>query len=152
MYQRLLVPLDGSAIARRGLSEAIALAADQHATLCLFHAVDDFPLLMEMSSVVSFEDMRTALRQQGEKLLAEAADSARKAGVATESLLREVTHTRIGEVILEAADQCHCDLIVMGSHGRRGFHRLAMGSVADVVLRASRLPVLLLRGADPALS
>ncbi len=145
MYHRILVPLDGSATAERGLREAIGLVAEHKARLYLLHVVDDFPMLMEMSSVASYQEMLNSLRQYGEGVLAKARRAAEDAGVQAESLLCEVMQQRIAEVIVEEASKALCDLILMGTHGRRGFSRLTMGSEAELVVRISPLPVLLVR-------
>jgi nucleotide-binding universal stress UspA family protein len=64
--------------------------------------------------------------------------------------MREVTGDRIGEVIVNQAQQHPCDLTVMGTHGRRGFSRVTLGSEADWVIRQSPVPVLLVRQPDGA--
>jgi nucleotide-binding universal stress UspA family protein len=149
MYQRILVPLDGSATAECGLREAIKLAKGQNATLFFLHVVDDFRMLVEMNSVRSYEDMLKGLRHYGLDVLAKARHAAEEAGVHRESLLREVTNERVAEVIVDQARQHGCDLIVMGTHGRRGFNRIAMGSEAEQVARSSTVPVLLVRQQEP---
>jgi nucleotide-binding universal stress UspA family protein len=145
MYQRILVPLDGSATAERGMREAIKLAAGQQATLFFLHVVDDFRMLVEMTSVRSYDEMLKGLRHYGLEILAKARHEAELAGVHRESLLREVTNERVAQVIVDQAKQHGCDLIVMGTHGRRGFNRIAMGSEAEQVARTSTVPVLLVR-------
>ena len=145
MYQRILVPLDGSATSERGLREAIKLASGQQATLFFLHVVDDFRMLVEMTSVRSYDEMLKGLRHYGLEILAKARRAAEEAGVHRESLLREVTNERVAQVIVEQAKQHGCDLIVMGTHGRRGFNRIAMGSEAEQVARTSTVPVLLVR-------
>ncbi len=151
MYQRILVPLDGSPAAESGLREAVGCAKGQKgATLFFLHVVDDFSMLVEMTSVRSFEEMLKGLRQYGLEVLAKARRSAEEAGVHSEGLLREVTNERVAEVIVDQARQHQCDLIVMGTHGRRGFSRIAMGSEAEQVARTSPVPVLLVRQAQEA--
>ncbi|MHB1121876.1 MAG: universal stress protein [Ramlibacter sp.] len=145
MYQRILVPLDGSATSERGLREAIKLASGQQATLFFLHVVDDFRMLVEMTSVRSYDEMLKGLRHYGLEILAKARRAAEETGVHRESLLREVTNERVAQVIVEQARQHGCDLIVMGTHGRRGFNRIAMGSEAEQVARTSPVPVLLVR-------
>ena len=145
MYQRILVPLDGSATAESGLREALKLATGQNATLFFLHVVDDFRMLVEMSSVRNYEEMLKSMRQYGLEVLAKARHAAELAGVHRESLLREVTNERVADVIVDQAKQHGCDLIVMGTHGRRGFNRIAMGSEAEQVARTSTVPVLLVR-------
>ena len=145
MYQRILVPLDGSETSDCGLREAIALSRGQKVTLFFLHVVDDFSMLVEMTSVRSYDEMLKGLRQYGLELLAKARRVAEEAGVHGESLLREVTNERVADVIVHQAKQHECDLIVMGTHGRRGFSRIAMGSEAEQVARTSPVPVLLVR-------
>ena len=145
MYQRILVPLDGSATAECGLHEAVKLARGQSTTLFFLHVVDDFGMLVEMNSVRNYEEMLRGLRQYGLEVLAKARRVAEEAGVHRESLLREVTNERVADVIADQAKQHGCDLIVMGTHGRRGFNRIAMGSEAEQVARTSPVPVLLVR-------
>jgi len=144
MYRRILVPVDGSPTAERGLREAIDLAG-QNARLVLLHVIDDYPMLMQMSSMSAYEDLKQARRRLGEDMLARARSEAEEAGVQVDSVLREVVHSRPAEVIVEETVKAHCDLIVMGTHGRRGVSRLALGSEADLVIRISPVPVLLVR-------
>jgi nucleotide-binding universal stress UspA family protein len=152
MYQKILVPLDGSPTADCGLREAVALARGQKSVKVFFlHVVDDFSMLVEMTSVRSYDEMLKGLRQYGLELLAKARRIAEEAGVHAESLLREVTNERVAQVIVDQARQHDCDLIVMGTHGRRGFSRIAMGSEAEQVARTSLVPVLLVRQAGEVL-
>jgi nucleotide-binding universal stress UspA family protein len=145
MYHRILVPLDGSPTSQCGLQEAIKLASGQDATLFLLHVVDDFGMLVEMTSVRSYDEMVKGLRAYGLEALGKARHAAEEARVRSECLLREVTNQRVAEVIVDQAKQHACDLIVMGTHGRRGFNRIAMGSEAEQVARTSPVPVLLVR-------
>lgn len=145
MYQHILVPLDGSTTAERGLREAVRIAAEQKSKLHLLHVIEDFPTLMEMSSAVSFDSMMREVRGYGENVLSRAKAAAAEAGVTSETSLREVTRGRIANVVVDEARSSGCDLIVMGTHGRRGFSRLALGSDADLVVRQSPVPVLLVR-------
>lgn len=147
MYQRILVPLDGSATAERGMREAIALAASLKAQLIFLHVVDDYSMLVEMSSAAVYEEMLRDLRKFGLGVLGNARQSAEAASVHSESLLREVTGRRIADVIIDQAEAHECDLIVMGTHGRRGMNRMALGSEAEQVARSSLVPVLLVREA-----
>lgn len=149
MYQRILVPLDGSPTAERGLREALKLAAGQQTKLLLLHVVDDYPMLIETSSMTSYEDVVKGLRKHGLDVLASAKGECDEAAVHCEALLREVMGERVSDVIVAQAAQHACDLVVMGTHGRRGFQRLAMGSQAEAVARASPVPVLLVRSRPP---
>jgi nucleotide-binding universal stress UspA family protein len=148
MYDRILVPVDGSATAELGLREAIALAARLQARLVLLHVVDDFPFMIELASAASFDETRTRLLGMGKEVLAQASRHATEGGVQNETVLREVTSLRAADAIVEEAARRQCGLIVMGTHGRRGFNRLAMGSDAELVLREACVPVLLVRHQD----
>jgi nucleotide-binding universal stress UspA family protein len=148
IYKHLLVPLDGSPTADRGLQEAIRLAGDLDSKLRLLHVIDDFPMLAEISTISSFEAGLQKVREYGESVLSRALAQATAADVDAETVLREVTQGRIADVVTDEAAKASCDLIVMGTHGRRGLSRLALGSDADRVARSSPVPVLLVRGAS----
>lgn len=152
MYRKILVPVDGSHTSRLGLQEAIRLAKGLKtpAQLRLLHVIDDFPMLVEMSSVISFERARKALRDNGHTILAQARQLATACDVQADDNLREVTGARIARAVIDEATENGCDLIVMGTHGRRGLSRLALGSDADLVVSESPVPVLLVRGKPQA--
>jgi nucleotide-binding universal stress UspA family protein len=145
MYQRILVPVDGSATAERGLHEAVSLATGQTTRLLFLHVVDDYTTLAEMTSAAGYDEMLRGLRQYGLDVLARSKQAAEASSVHCETLLREVTGKRVSDVIVEQAAQHGCDLIVMGTHGRRGLSRLTLGSAAEGVVRISPVPVLLVR-------
>lgn len=146
MYQRILVPIDGSDTAARGLREAIGLARELKSKLVLLYVIDDFPLLVEMSSTVNVEATLAELRKRAEALLGEARAQAEAVGVQAETRLLEVAGGRIADQIVAEVERSDCDLIAMGTHGRRGFSHMLLGSEAESVLRSSPVPVLLLRG------
>lgn len=148
MYERILVPLDGSLTAEAGLRHAIALAAALKSKLVLLHVMDDFALMVEMASVANYESMSDTLRRYGQDALDRARKAAADAGVMSETVLREQPQARISEVIDGEAVKHRCDLVVMGTHGRRGFSRLTLGSNAEAVMRISSVPVLLVRAGE----
>jgi len=145
LYKRILVPLDGSETARHGLREAIALAKDQKATLRLLHVISEFPALAEVSGVENFEQVRKSLFECGEAVLRQAQSLSGGLGVETETQLRELAGGRVADAIVQEAREAGCDLIVIGTHGRRGLSRMLLGSDAERVLRQSPVPVLLVR-------
>ena len=145
MYKRILVPIDGTDTARTGLKEAIELATQQKAAIRLLHVVNDFPMLLEMSSVINFEQYREGLQQYGRKVLDDARALVESTGVAVETQLEELKGGRVSDAILKDVRSSACDLIVLGTHGRRGFQRALLGSDAEAVLRESPVPVLLIR-------
>lgn len=145
MYQSILVPLDGSPTAERGLREAIALAGRLGSELTLLHVLDDYPLYTEFASAVSYQQSLELMRSYGQEQLDKARTAATQAGLQARGLLLPAEGRRVADIIVEQARQQGCSLIVMGSHGRRGLNRLLMGSDAELVLRHSPVPVLMLR-------
>jgi nucleotide-binding universal stress UspA family protein len=144
MYSRILVPLDGSATAQRGLEHAMGLAGALGATLRVLHVVDARQLIAE-ASADSPESRLEAWRMAGEHLVASVARQVRDAGVDVEGVVRYDPGLRVSDLIVCEAMDGRADLIVMGTHGRRGLRRLALGSDAELVLRESPVPVLLVR-------
>ena len=146
MYQRILVPIDGSATAQRGLEEAIALARLTQGRLRLLHVIDDLSFSLVMDAYAgSAGGWLDELRAAGLRLLEEARISANKAGVEAETMLCEKVSGVVHEQITAEATRWGADLIVLGTHGRRGVGRAVMGSSAENVLRLAKVPVLLVR-------
>lgn len=146
MYARILVPIDGSATSELGLGQALDLAGSLKSHVVLLCVVDDFSLRVDMTSALNFDGVHARLVAYGREILAKAQERATAAGLSSDAVLREVTSRRAADVIVEEASRQQCGLIVMGTHGRRGLNRLAMGSDAALVLRESTVPVLLVRG------
>jgi nucleotide-binding universal stress UspA family protein len=145
MYERILVPIDGGATAQRGLEEAIALAGRLGSTLHLLNVVDARLLIAEVAVFAPPEQLLEDWRSSGQKLLADAVALAASRGVKAESALRCDPGLRVCDLILQEAASAAVSLIVMGTHGRRGLSRLTLGSDAELVLRESPVPVLLVR-------
>ena len=144
-YKRILVPVDGSATSNKGLDEAAKLARGSGSRVLLLHVVDD---LVAFSSPdgAGVNLVLDALRASGKSVLAEAAERARRAKLKAESVLLENATGRVAEAIVDQAKRWRADLIVMGTHGRRGVNRLLLGSSAELVVRNSAIPVLLIPG------
>jgi nucleotide-binding universal stress UspA family protein len=145
MFKRILVPIDGSATANLGLREAVRLAKNQKAQLCLLHVVDEFFMTQAADGLAYTDEMFDALRDGGRKLLSRAETAVRKQGLKPRSVLAETLTGGVAGVIVQQAKKWKADLIVMGTHGRRGVRRVVMGSDAEQVLRTTRVPVLLFR-------
>ena len=145
MYKRILNPIDGSATSNRGLSEALALAKDQGARLRLLHVIDESFLTMDAYGVVSWDSVMRSLREGAEKLIADAKQRAARDGVEVETAVMESVGQRVAHHILKEANDWKADIIVMGTHGRRGFGHLVLGSDAEAVLHGTTVPVLLVR-------
>lgn len=145
MYHRILVPIDGSDTAQRGLVEAIDLAKGAAASIVLLHVIEAYPVLAETGLAAIRQQILDDQRALGRDLLDRAHGDARAAGIACESHLIDSLAARVADTIVEQARQHRCDLIVMGTHGRRGLDRLLMGSDAERVLRLVSCAVLLVR-------
>lgn len=147
MYQRILVAMDGSGTSDKALGEAIKLAQVHRATLRLVHVVDTAVMDVDDGGLVSLHEVLEALRHGGESLLGKAAARVREAGVEVETVMLETQAIgRVATQIVEAAQDWPADLIVLGTHGRRGIVHLLLGSVAEDVVRMAVTPVLLIRG------
>jgi len=148
MYDRILVPIDGSAPSLRGLQEAVAIGKQMGSRLVLLHIVDNFPMLLEMAPAPAYAQTLGLMRERGEEVLAKARSTVLAAGLEADTQLRDIQQETVADAILDQARTSDCQLIVMGTHGRRGMKRLAMGSDAELVLRASPVPVLMVRQQD----
>jgi nucleotide-binding universal stress UspA family protein len=145
MYQRILVPIDGSATAERALQEAIKLAAGK-AQLRLVYVIGEvYPLDAEGYAFIDYAALQEAVHQTGERTLAQAAEKVQRSGMSAETALLDVPGERVASVIDGEALNWTADLIVIGTHGRSGLSRLLLGSVAEGVARGASVPVLLVR-------
>lgn len=146
MYRRILVPVDGSPTAARGLREAIRLAKSQRARVRLVHVVDESVVLSTGEPGIDFAPLLAAFRKAGHALLERTKRAAKRLGVDAETAIYESVARGAADAILQEAKKWRADLIVMGTHGRRGVRRVVLGSDAEQVVRLSRVPVLLVRG------
>ena len=145
MYEKILVAIDGSTTSLRGLDEAIKVAKAMRGELLLVHVVNELVISAEYVPSVYYEPILVSLRDAGAKVLEQAAAIVRRAAVPCEQKLIEMLGGRVADEIVKQAKADSADLIVLGTHGRRGLKRLAMGSDAELVLRQSPVPVLLVR-------
>ncbi len=143
MYQKILVPIDGSDTSLAGLAEAIKLAKVLGAKLRLLHVVNELILDYAFGSGLYATTVIEAMRSDGEKILKKAETEVREQGLEPEGVLIESIGGPASPFIIDQAKEWPAELIVMGTHGRRGLRRLALGSDAEVVLRGTTVPVLL---------
>ncbi|SEA54745.1 universal stress protein [Variovorax sp. YR216] len=149
MYQRILVPVDGSPTSTGGLEEAIRIAKLTQGRLRLLHVVDELSFALAMGSESAFGDEALrAMRTEAKRVLDAALATAQSAGVEAETRLRETFPSTLSEGVAAEAHEWGADLIVLGTHGRRGAKRLMLGSDAERILRVAPVPVLLVRAAD----
>jgi nucleotide-binding universal stress UspA family protein len=145
MYKKILVPIDGSETSMLGLSEAIRVAKGDGSQLCLVHVVNELVLDYSYGAGLRGPSLIDSLREVGNRILQQAEEPVKKLGIPVESVLLECVGGPAADAIVTQANGWHADLIVMGTHGRRGLRRFAMGSDAEVVVRESAGPVLLVR-------
>jgi nucleotide-binding universal stress UspA family protein len=148
MHKRIFVAIDDSSTAQKALDEAIDLAVAVGAELCIGTALDEAPLAqhgMGLGSYIDVDRIKQEMRDAGNALLDRAAAKAKGAGCEPYRILMESDKKRLSDMIVDAATQWNADLIVMGTHGRRGFERLLVGSVAEHVIRIATTSLLLVR-------
>jgi len=145
MFQRILVATDFSPASTPAFEQSVKMAKREGALLLIAHAYQE-PGLVELSHAPArvYEEWDQKLREGVERKLRPLAEYARKEGVEAEGL---VLTGFADEAIIEAAKQRRADLIVMGTHGRRGAARLFLGSVASRVISTAPCPVMTVRSA-----
>ncbi len=149
MYQRILVPVDGSEPSNRGLKEAIRIAASTHGQLRLFHVIDDLSFALALGSDSGLSgDLLASLRGAGRKVLDTAQAAASAAGIEADTRLSDAFPGAVQDKVAAEAREWGADLIVLGTHGRRGAARLMLGSGAERILRTAPVPVLLVRAQE----
>lgn len=150
MFKRILIPVDGSDTANKALVAGLSMARETSASVRLLHALNEMAYLGGMAPDGSWSgDLVGMVREAGAKVLADATAIAQSAGVEPSQVLLEEPGKRLGEAVAEAAKLWGADLVVVGSHGRRGLGRVLLGSGAEQILRLAPVPVLVVRGADP---
>lgn len=152
MYTRILVPVDGGPTSERGLEEAIKLARLTGARLRLIHVLEQFLYAAGMDGFVVTADLIADVALAGEKLLTDLRRRVEAAGVPVDSGLLESQSGRVCDPVIAEAKKWGADLIVIGTHGRRGADRFFMGSDAELILRLADSPVLLVRSPERATS
>ena len=149
MITSILVALDGTATSNAGLRAALELARDHGARLTALYVIDDRGIVINLDEgrlpAEYFHKLYAAMHKHGQTVLTKAEAMARRAGVAMTALLVDAHGKLVAQAILDQARKRKADMIVMGTHGRRGIARAIMGSDAEEVLREANLPVVLIR-------
>lgn len=148
MYERILAAVDGSEVSDLALQEAIKLCKEQRSKLRIVHVVDPTPIYFSDLEYFSVTQLKQALTDAGEKILAMSAATAVTAGIDPETRLLETNYPkqRVVDPIVAEVKAWPADLVVVGTHGRRGLSHVFLGSVAESIVRVSPAPVLLIRG------
>jgi len=151
MYRRLLVALDNTATSKLALEHAAGIARLSGATVVLLHVLESFRHVSGFESPkVYAEEVLPRMRAAGRELLDEAAAPLIEQGIEVETVLLEGSDERVAELIARRAEEAGVDLVILGTHGRRGVNRLLLGSDAEHVARIAPVPVMLVRQTDTA--
>jgi nucleotide-binding universal stress UspA family protein len=147
MFKRILVPVDGSETSTAALKAALQTAGEAGGRVRVVHVLDE---LAYVSGYDYGGDLLRIAREQAAKVIGAGLAMGTSAGVPCDSRLLEAPGRRLGDVVAEAAQAWEADLVVVGTHGRRGVGRVLLGSGAEQVIRSALVPVLVIRGADAA--
>jgi nucleotide-binding universal stress UspA family protein len=147
MYQRILVPTDGSQLSAKAVHHAISLAARLGSGLVALYVAPRYPVSYFDGDIrVPREEVERTEKlwhDKGQAIVDAVVADAREAGVQARAVVAQ--SDLVAEAILSAAKANECDLVVMASHGRKGISRLLLGSETQHVLTHGDVPVLVLR-------
>jgi nucleotide-binding universal stress UspA family protein len=153
MYRSILAAIDGSETSIRALDAALRLARENHAELRPLYIVDA-PLMAYEAPGYDPSILRDAMLTEGTRVTNEALGRMQRDNVrgVAQVVEADLCGDGIAQCILRVATEMHADLVVMGTHGRRGFQRLVLGSVAERFVRMACCPVLLVPAEHAAVS
>ena len=142
VFERIIVPVDGSEVAKRAAKKALALAQATDIKVVALHVmnVPDLPSSYAYPGAIGYQEMHDFIQKEGQLYLDEIEQLGNQMGVTVSKKLLEGHPAE--EIIKEAKEG---DLIVMGSKGRTGLDRLLMGSVAENVARHASCPVMIVK-------
>lgn len=146
MYSKILVAVDESETSRHALQQAIELAKQLSASVRMVHVLDMSWLPVGPEIAIDTSAMCAARRAVGERILAAARDTAKASGFEPEDVLIETENPiqHVAEAITQEGSRWGAELVVLGTHGRRGFRHFMLGSVAERVTKLSSGPILLI--------
>jgi nucleotide-binding universal stress UspA family protein len=154
MYQNILVAVDGSPTSNLALLEAAKLAPAD-ACVRVVHVIElpAFSYSAEATATVDVELLHATLVKAGKDILERARTLLKHKGIDARAQLVDLADSGAPDIpgaLLQVATAWPADVVVVGTHGRRGFRRLLMGSVAETLLRSASLPLLLVRASETA--
>lgn len=151
MYKHVFIAIDDSETSQKALDEAIAVAKAHDATLEIAHAIDEHLVHVFYAggmTTTSTEQLKNTLETSGRDVLDKALAKALAAGAKAKTHLIKGHGEHADDLIAEAVKRSSADLLVVGSHGRRGVRRLLLGSVAENLVRKVAISALIVRGLD----
>ena len=150
IYKNIMLATDGSDVSNCALEEIIKLTKHQKTNVRLVHVVDE-SFVYYGGPGFDYPSLMASYREEGVHILEKAVQQlASQSSLHVDQRLLELKpfQGRIAEVIVEEAAEWPADLLVIGTHGRRGFSRFFLGSVAENIVRIATTPVLLIRGTE----
>lgn len=147
MYKHILIATDGSEVGQKGVDHGLSLARHLNARVTIITATEPYPIFggdfTFAAGGAMLSDFRGGQQASAKATLAAASQEAKSAGLEAEPI--HVPDAEPAEAILDVAKSHKCDLIVMGSHGRRGIGRVVVGSKTWEVVSHGHIPVLVVR-------
>ena len=143
-FKRILVPCDGSEVSTRALVSGLQIARDGGGRVRVLHVLDQIDYFAggyEYAGAAVLEE----LQKQARKVLEDAAAICQSAGVPYDTLLVDEPGSRLGDKVADQAQAWDADLVVVGTHGRKGLSRAMLGSGAEQIVRFAPVPVLVVR-------
>lgn len=149
MYSKIMVAIDGSESSKRALAEAVRLASMAGDAVHVVYVVDKASPYTYAGYSSMLHDL---MNRDGRNALRYATETLTEQGVNCETELAETESMSedIPTCLQRCAQRVGADLVVMGTHGRRGIRRMVLGSVAERFLRFSDCPVLMVRAEEPS--
>lgn len=148
MYKRIMVAIDDSFATSKVLDSAIESARQHGAKLAICHALDETIFAQREAAIMlskSVGQVTLNLKESAQEFVDKAADIARAAGVEVETLIIESEHGHVADMLANAAADWRADLLIVGTHSRRGIERFFVGSVAEQLVRKAKTSLLLIR-------
>ena len=146
MYKRILVPVDGSQTATKALRSALQMAKESGGVVRIIHLIDATAYLSGAAQIGGYPtDLASSMRDEGKKMLDDAMAVATTMGAQADTQLFDSFDGRLADVVSDAAKAWNADVVVVGTHGRRGIGRVLLGSGAEQILRQAPVPVLVIR-------
>jgi len=146
-FRKILLPTDLSSEGERAFQAVTALAREHKATVVLLHVVENVGVA-PVGLPLPVSSYLPGTKQELERVRTLLAERRKKFPAGVEVVTEALVAPSVPHAVVDCATQNGCDLIALSSHGRSGFRRLLVGSVAEAVLRAARVPVLVVPRQD----
>ncbi len=149
MFKRIVIPVDGSATANKALAVALQMASETGGSVRIIHVIEGTNYSTHAMQSEGFPgEFMKPVRNAAQKILDDALELAKPFSAVVDSKLFDTFDGRLADAVGNAATEWQADLIVVGTHGRRGIGRMLMGSGAEQIMRQAPIPVLVIRAQD----